>query len=70
MWVLLTPCRARGGLEAEREERERCILEEQEKERRNFEALQRVREEGYRKVRWEALLSSSSSGQLRTSWVH
>jgi hypothetical protein len=70
LWVLLTPCRARGGLEAEREERERCILEEQEKERRNFEALQRVREEGYRKVRWEALLSSSSSGQLRTSWVH
>ena len=55
-------CRARGGLAAERAELELCIREEQEKERRNFEALQRVREEGFRKV-------SSSQHRLERSYT-
>lgn len=42
--------RAKEGLEAERAEREKCIAEEQEKEKRNFQYLQRIREEGFRKV--------------------
>jgi len=43
-------CRARGGPEAERAERERACSEEAAQERRNFEALQRMRSEGFRKV--------------------
>lgn len=43
-------CRARGGVDEERAELARFLAEEQEKERRNFQALQRIREEGFRKV--------------------
>ncbi len=42
--------RARGGPDAERAERERACNEAAEQERRNFEALQRMRCEGFRKV--------------------
>ena len=42
--------RARGGPDAERAERERACNEAAEQERRNFDALQRMRCEGFRKV--------------------
>ncbi|KAK9831315.1 hypothetical protein WJX81_001414 [Elliptochloris bilobata] len=45
---------ARGGVDAERAERERACNEAANQERRNFEALQRMRCEGFRKRR-EAL---------------
>ncbi|KAK9811648.1 hypothetical protein WJX72_007649 [[Myrmecia] bisecta] len=44
----------RGGLDAEREERVKFKSEEQQRERRNFEYLQNLRKEGFRKRR-EAL---------------
>lgn len=40
-----------GGLDAERAERLRCKEEEREADRRNFEALQQIRKEGFRKRR-------------------
>ena len=42
--------RARGGAEEERAERGRACSEEAAQERRNFEALQSMRCEGFRKV--------------------
>lgn len=42
--------RARGGLDAEREERKLVKAEEEERNRRNFEAMQEMRKEGWRKV--------------------
>eukprot|EP00887_Chlorella_sp_A99_P006699 scaffold3.g6699.t1 len=45
---------ARGGLEAERTERAACMREKEAREHAAFEALQRMREEGFRKQR-EAL---------------
>ena len=42
--------RARGGVEEERAERARACSEEAAQERRNFEALQSMRCEGFRKV--------------------
>ena len=50
--------RARGGPDAERAERERACNEAAEQERRNFDALQRMRCEGFRKV---ALLSNTAA---------
>jgi hypothetical protein len=43
-------CRVRGGLEEERAERQRHRDEETAKEQRNFEYMQAVRREGFRKV--------------------
>lgn len=43
-------CRAVGGLEAEREARAAYQREQDEAQRRNFEALQAIRREGWRKV--------------------
>lgn len=45
-------CRARGGLEAEREERQRIKDEEDERNRKNFEFMQEMRRNGWREVRW------------------
>lgn len=45
---------AAGGLDAERDARQKCRDEELERDRRNFEHLQRIREEGFKKRR-EAL---------------
>lgn len=42
---------AKGGLEAEREERNRIRDEEAEKDRRNFEYMKKIREDGWRKRR-------------------
>ena len=50
----MTDAWARGGVEAERLERERIKEEEREQDRRNFEYLQNIRREGWRKRR-EAL---------------
>ncbi|KAL3159703.1 Leucine-rich repeat-containing protein oda7 [Trebouxia sp. C0009 RCD-2024] len=41
----------KGGLEAERAERVKCKQEDMERERRNFEAMQVIRREGFRKRR-------------------
>ena len=49
--AVLGACRAEGGLAAERAARQQAKAEEEEQQRRNFESLQRVRQEGYRKVR-------------------
>eukprot|EP00878_Enallax_costatus_P037046 GHUV01041772.1.p1 GENE.GHUV01041772.1~~GHUV01041772.1.p1 ORF type:complete len:165 (-),score=28.57 GHUV01041772.1:169-663(-) len=47
---LCYPCRARGGLEAERAERARVKEEAANRDRKNFEWLQQLRKEGFRKV--------------------
>lgn len=43
-------CRFRGGVEAEREERKHIRDEEEATKRANFEAMQAIRREGWRKV--------------------
>jgi hypothetical protein len=43
-------CRLDGGLDAEREERKAIKAEEEKRSRRNFEAMQEIRKEGWRKV--------------------
>lgn len=43
-------CRARGGLDAERAERARIKEEAGARDRRNFEWMQALRREGFRKV--------------------
>jgi len=43
-------CRLRGGIEAEREERRLIREEEEAKKRANFEAMQKIRREGWRRV--------------------
>ncbi len=50
MYIYVTS-RARGGLEAEREERNLIRQEEEERNTRNFEAMLAIRREGFRKVR-------------------
>lgn len=49
--VCMCSCRADGGVEAERTERARQKEEAAAKDRRNFEWLQQLRREGFRKVR-------------------
>lgn len=44
------PLRAEGGLEAERAERLQAKAKEEEKERCRFATLQRIRQDGFRKV--------------------
>ena len=43
-------CRKRGGQEEEKAERERMVLEAGQREEAAFEAVQRLRKEGFRKV--------------------
>lgn len=54
--------RARGGLEAERSERQQVQAEEAERHKQEFERLQRIRSEGFRKVR------ASFWGKLSEYW--
>ena len=49
--VCLLSCRSKGGLDAEREERKLIKQEQEDKDRKNFEAMQEIRREGWRKVR-------------------
>ena len=44
-------CRRRGGPEEEKAERERIVVEAGQQEEAAFEAVQRLRKEGFRKVR-------------------
>ena len=43
-------CRKRGGPEGEKAERKRMVLEPGQREKAAFEAVQRLRKEGFRKV--------------------
>ena len=43
-------CRKRGGQEEEKAERERMVLEAGQREDAAFQAVQRLRNEGFRKV--------------------
>ncbi len=54
-------CRAAGGLEAERAQRQQAQAEEEEQQRTNFESLQRVRQEGFRKARAPVFYGESYS---------
>lgn len=51
-------CRAKGGLEAERAERATIKQEEEERDRKNFEFMQQIRREGWRKVRTNSIYDS------------
>jgi hypothetical protein len=52
--MVLVSCRALGGMEAERAERTRIKEEAAARDRRNFEWMQQLRREGFRKVRAQA----------------
>jgi hypothetical protein len=58
-------CRAVGGLEAERAERNKLKEEAAARDRRNFEWMQRLRAEGYRKVTY--FLHAASDARLITT---
>lgn len=47
----LLSCRVKGGLEAERAERARIKEEAAARDRRNFEWMHNLRQQGFRKVR-------------------
>ncbi len=49
--ISLQTTRARGGVDEERAERQRCRDTEEAERRRNFEWLQELRRSGFRKVR-------------------
>lgn len=63
--------RATGGLDAEREERKLIKEEKEARDRHNFEGMQAIRREGYRKVghapRWTGILTWHGSAWFQPS---
>jgi hypothetical protein len=57
----LLSCRAVGGMDAERAERTLIKEEAAAKDRRNFEWMQQLRHEGFRKVRVQKSVQATES---------